>query len=552
MNPLFLLSVTAAAAANQTCDLHLRWNDGTEERVNSADTLQVYTASVKQRDANPPTPPTTNSPPWCGWFLDYAGAYDKANGEPPTGYVAPTKAAPAAAQTSLFPTATAADGVAPVTDPRALRRIALEAMGPNEYRAAGKAAGVPGFSRMKKADLVDAVLVAEFDKPAAPVAEEPAPEPTPAPVETPAAEPAPAEPEKAGKRQRKAKATPAPAETIMDPGARSKAYMSGRADFGAGKPLDIIDAIQRGAFESQDRVGETDYRKGWTEASDLAASEPGFVKQTAEPAPAADVDGWTDDDIRVHAKTALTGTAAQAIEKLNAFEGGPPVLDVLRKALEVEQAEKRPRKSVVTAIETRIAALTAPTGGIVAPSGGIVDGDTRPEVQTEGLGGSGVELGGGMGLGGGVELGGGLGTGEGELSGGLTGESGEGIGGAGRDATPTGIVKRPGAGCKQPGDVDGWEPGRVLVVVKPHRGEHKDWGVCEYRVRCDEDGGYTLLKLTGNRKSKDLGNLFEGKKWQYVSPMLTDLMGIPRDAAGKAAFHHRMTLRRWFALGRSQ
>lgn len=500
MNVLTLLSITAAAAADQTCDLHLRWSDGSEERVNQNQGLALYTASAKHRAAPAGTPaPKTNSDPWAAWFVNYANDYDKAHGGPPSGYVAPAKVAPVepAGQTSLFPTGGA--GVEVVTDPRILRQRALEAMDPGEYKAAAKAAGVQGYARMKKADIIAAILVAEFDKPAAPKVDEPAPAPEPTP------EPAP-----------KAKKT---------------------------------------------RVGKA----AAPPADETPAPAPAVV-ETAPETPADD--GWTDTDIRVHARTALAGTAAQAIERLNALapeDDGLPVVDVLRAALAMEQAEKRPRKSVIAAIEARIAALTASPaetgGGIVAqpdaPQGTgiqgtvIQDGETRPEVATEGLGGSGVEMGGGMGLGGGVELGGGLGTGEGELSGGLTGESVGGIGGAGRDDTPTGIKHRPGAGCKQPDKVDGWEAGRILVVVKPHRGEFKDWGTCEYRVRCEEDGTYTLVKFTGARKPTDVGNIFEGKHWDYVSQMLTDLMGIPRDANGKPAHHHRMTLRRWFALGRA-
>ena len=434
---LFLLSVTASAAADGTCDLHYRWNDGSESSANQGDVLAVYTASAKHRAAGAKAEyPHSNSQEWCAWALDYANRYDAHYAAPPEGYVAPVVEAvpaPAAAgQTSLFPSG--GDGIPAVTDPRALRRAALEAMDPVDYKAAAKAVGVVA-KQLKKAALIEAILVAEFDKPAAPTVEAaPAPQAAPAVVEAPVVVAAPApKAEKAPKAKKAPKVVEAPAPV--------------------------------------------------------------------EPAPAP-------------------------VEK-------------------APKAKKAPKAAPV------------PAGDIVAQDPGvIVDGDTRVEVGGEvGLGGgSGIEMGGGMGLGGGVELGGSIGTkrGAGELTGGLTGESSAGMGGEGRDATPGGIKKRAGAGCKQPDKVDGWEAGRVLVVLKPHRGEHKAWGTCEYRVKCENDGTYTLVKLTGNRKATDLGNLFEGKHWDYVSPMLTDLMGIPRDSEGKPAFHHRMTIRRWFALGRAQ
>lgn len=486
---IYLLSVTAALSADQkTCDLHLRWSDGAEDRVNQDDVLAVYTASATHRRAvqSRPEPldlyPSSNSQPWCAYLLDYADAYDKANAAPPAGYnapsdepeeqsqvVAPASVAAAEAdeaveppvstpaeapvvQGQLFPSGGA--GVEVATDPVIIRRRVLEVMSPADYKAAAKAAGIVGFGRMKKADLIDAVLKAEFDKPAPRTAE---PESAAAPAEV---EPA---PEKKGRRLTKAQVAAA-------------AKASAEATPPASTP-----------------------------------SEPHTVIP-AEPAPEA-------KPKRVRkAKTAQPAEPAGGIVAQD--EGTAP--------------GERP--------------ASAPEA-----SGTILDGETRPEVAGEGLGGSGVELGGGLGLGGGTELGGGLGTGEGELSGGLTGESVGGIGGTGRDNTPPVVPKRPGAGCKQPDKVDGWEPGRVLVVVKPHRGEFKGWGTCEYRVRCDDDGGYTLLKLTGNRKQSDAGALYEGKRWAYVSQMLTDLMGIPRDPeTGRPAYHHRMTLRRWFALDRAE
>lgn len=74
-----------------------------------------------------------------------------------------------------------------------------------------------------------------------------------------------------------------PESQVPESGARSTAYMRGRSDFAAGLPLDIIEAIQRDAFVSNDRAGEADYRRGWEEARDLVASEPGFVRVVVEP-----------------------------------------------------------------------------------------------------------------------------------------------------------------------------------------------------------------------------------------------------------------------------
>lgn len=371
-----LLSVTAAAAADGSCDLYYRWNDGSESSANQNDVLGVYTASAKHRAADAKAEyPHSNSQEWCAWALDYADRYDAHYAAPPEGYVAPAVEVPPVVeteQTSLFPAGGA--GIPAVTDPRAIRRAALEAMNPVDYKAAAKAVGVVA-KRFKKTALIEAILAAEFDEPTAPAVEAaPEPQAAPAVVEAPVV-PAP-----------KAEKAPAP------------------------------------------------------------APEP---------------------------KAAKKGKATKP----------------------------------------------APTGGIVAQAPGvIVDGDV-------GLGGSGVEMGGGMGLGGGVKLGG---------------------------ATSNGIKYRAGAGCKQPDKVDGWKAGLVLAVIKSHRGKHKEWGTCEYRVRCEVDGTYTLLQISGNRKVTDLGNLYAGKHWDYVSPMLTDLMGIPRVADGTPAFHHRMTIRRWFALGRAQ
>lgn len=463
-----ILSVTAAAAGDNTCNLHLRWSDGEETMIGQNDELGLYTASAAQRTAAVARP-ATNSEPWCDWFLGYATAYDKAHGEPPQGYVAP--AASVEPQTVLFPKAT--EGIPPVTDPVILRRRELQEMDPPAYKAVAKALGIVGFSRMRKDALVEAILAAEAS----------------------------------GKTAESAPTDHEPAE---------------------------------GSEGGPPAAGEENHAESQPSDDDRIVSES--VARLLAPKTAAQVIGGI-------AYVGITPT--------------PHDLRILQAADVAERARKQPRKAVLAALADRIVALSPQMEPEPAPAEPtpvepepipvesvptIVDGPVRPEVGGEGLGGVGVEMTGGMGLGGGVELGG-LGTGAGELTGGLAGES-VGMGGAGQDA-PAGVPERKGAGCKQPDKVDGWVPGRVLVVVKPHRGEYQHWGTCEYRVRCDEDGGYTLLKLDGNRTAKDVGNLFEGKKWAYVSPMLTDLMGIPLDAKGKPTRHHRMTLRRWFALNRS-
>ncbi len=584
MSP-YLLSATFSKRPDEACDIHLRWSDGLEETICQTDpVLVIYARSAKQRAAKAPQPPSTNSQPWAEWLLKYADSYDRTHGgTPPDGYVAPSAEEPAVAepQTPLFPAG--GTGVEVVTDPVVLRRRALEAMGPGDYKAAAKAAGVKGYSKLSKAQLVDAVLAAEFPAPAPAVVEpEPAPEPTPvttattegdqngvpgkrgkrnktkareaaaasapatelgeAHVVTPAPEPSPM-PDITGALQAEAGGDNAP-EVVSAEDAMAAAvavFLTGNVKAVSERVAACEDRAQLDAALGAEQDGKA--RKGVIEALRVRIIA---LKTPAMPDPEERA-----RLIRESVERILKGDTAQVAGMVGSVGLSPTPLDldVLGAALTAEKQARRVRKGVVKAIEARIAALT-PAGDIVAPAEGITDSETRPEVAGEGLGGTGVEMGGGMGLTGGAELGGGLGDGSGELSGGLIGESSGGLGGAGRDASPTKVPTRPGAGCKQPDKVDGWEAGRVLVVVKPHRGEFADWGKCEYRVRCDEDGGYTLIMLTGNRGKKDLGNLFEGKKWPYVSPMLTDLMGIERDAEGKPVRHHRMTLRRWFAMGR--
>ncbi len=95
---------------------------------------------------------------------------------------------------------------------------------------------------------------------------------------------------------------------------------------------------------------------------------------------------------------------------------------------------------------------------------------------------------------------------------------------------------RDGAGCKQPDEVNGWIAGRLLCVTKTHRG--KPWGRCEYRVRCESNGSYTLEVFNGNR-----ADVKAGDNWPTVSVMFKALLGLPADAK-----RHRMTIKRFFNL----
>lgn len=98
---------------------------------------------------------------------------------------------------------------------------------------------------------------------------------------------------------------------------------------------------------------------------------------------------------------------------------------------------------------------------------------------------------------------------------------------------------REGAGCKQPDDVFGFEAGRLLCIVKTHRTQAgRNWGRCEYRVRCNADGSYTLEFFQGNRK-----DVKKGDHWETASIMFKALLALPPDT-----MHHRMTIRRYFNL----
>lgn len=98
---------------------------------------------------------------------------------------------------------------------------------------------------------------------------------------------------------------------------------------------------------------------------------------------------------------------------------------------------------------------------------------------------------------------------------------------------------REGAGCKQPDQVNGWIAGRLLCVTKSHRtAGAKPWGRCEYRVRCNDDGSYTLEYFAGNRKDVKTGD-----HWKTASHMFRALMALPPDTK-----HHKMTIKRYFNL----
>jgi len=98
---------------------------------------------------------------------------------------------------------------------------------------------------------------------------------------------------------------------------------------------------------------------------------------------------------------------------------------------------------------------------------------------------------------------------------------------------------REGSGCKQPDAVVGYETGRLLCITKNHRASGpKSWGRCEYRVRCNPDGSYTLEYFAGNRD-----DLKKGTSWPTVSKMFFALLALPPGTR-----HHRMTLKRFFNL----
>ena len=134
-----------------------------------------------------------------------------------------------------------------------------------------------------------------------------------------------------------------------------------------------------------------------------------------------------------------------------------------------------------------------------------------------------------------------------EIAGDMTGEGAEvtegGNGGLGASGTRKKSSRkarlREGAGCKQPDEVDGFMAGRLLCVTKRHRSTNgRDWGRCEYRVRCNKDGSYTLEYFAGNRTDVKTGD-----NWATASIMFKALLALPPDT-----MHHKMTIKRYFKI----
>ena len=231
----------------------------------------------------------------------------------------------------------------------------------------------------------------------------------------------------------------------------------------------------------------------------------------------------------------------------------------LQHALDAEQAKAKPRKGIVASVTARLGEITVAAdgasdgdlGGTIEEPGAITDGDTREELgglgSIEGMDTAG-ELGGA--IEGAGDLGSGtLGTGENEVTGNIEGGAlASGLVGDNDDPMSK-VVKRGGAGCKQPGDVIGFHPGRLLVSVRSHRGRHGRWGKVEYRVLCLPNGGYQLVGLEGGHRDDGLK---VGTEWPFPSEMFFQLMGIPAtyidDDGAEKRNRHRMTLSRFFRL----
>lgn len=63
-------------------------------------------------------------------------------------------------------------------------------------------------------------------------------------------------------------------EQVMDPGARSRSFMAGRAAYMAGRPVDA---------QLQADIDPEEWTRGWADAQELVRAEPGFVKLQPEP-----------------------------------------------------------------------------------------------------------------------------------------------------------------------------------------------------------------------------------------------------------------------------
>ena len=135
-----------------------------------------------------------------------------------------------------------------------------------------------------------------------------------------------------------------------------------------------------------------------------------------------------------------------------------------------------------------------------------------------------------------------------ELGGDLSGDNTSEVGSEGVEKRSSGKARkvkkrtkklREGAGCKQPDKVNGYMAGRLLCVTKNHRSTGpKGWGRCEYRVRCNADGSYTLEHFAGSRKDVKTGD-----DWATASVMFKTLLALPPETK-----HHRMTIKRYFNL----
>ena len=102
------------------------------------------------------------------------------------------------------------------------------------------------------------------------------------------------------------------------------------------------------------------------------------------------------------------------------------------------------------------------------------------------------------------------------------------------------VLKR--AGCKKPWEVKGWEDGKLLSVVKRHKGQ---WGRCEYRVLCLPLGRYRLVYFMGNRS-----DLTVNTEWDDAASMFRALLaqGAEKtryDGRGKRQ-GTRMTINQFF------
>ena len=235
---------------------------------------------------------------------------------------------------------------------------------------------------------------------------------------------------------------------------------------------------------------------------------------------------------------------------------------VVQAALVIEKADDNldVRESIVALLVKRTTELR---DAIAAPI--VVEPETVIESGYGGeLTGGGIDTLGGSELGGDIEglggdFGGQLGTGGNEVGGALGGEViTEQVGGGKKRNWKKDVDKRVGAGCKQPGEVDGFVPGRVLCVQKNHRAN--GWGRCDYSVRCEADGGYRLVAFSGAREvwtvedSEAIVAGEDGKHWPFVSEMFFDLLGMAewkrraKDPATGRRFHHKQTLRRYFKL----